>query len=51
MVETHRVTCCETETWVTLGLFSDVSNAGRLKNEATSGKVEAALLEPSLVSA
>ena len=48
MAETHRVPCVE-ETWVSLGLFSDVSNASWLRGEATGGRLEAALLDPSLV--
>ena len=37
--------------WVTLALFTDVSNAGKLRSEATSGGIMAALLDPTLVSA
>lgn len=50
MAETHCVPCCVQETWVSLGLFSDVSNASWLRGEATGGRLEAALLDPSMVS-
>ena len=50
MAETYKMRCCEKDTWITLGLFFDVSNSAWLRSEATSGRVEAALLDPSLVS-
>lgn len=49
MVEVHQVMCCEEETWVSLGLFSNVSNASWLRDEATSGRMLATLLDPSMV--
>ena len=49
MAETYRVPCCEKDTWVTLGLFTDVVNASWLRGEAVGGKLEAALLDPSMV--
>ncbi len=48
-METNEVKCSDEETWVSLGLFTDVSNTSWLRNEATSGRMEAALLDPSLV--
>ena len=37
--------------WVSLALFTDVSNAGKLRSDATSGDVKATLLDTTLVSA
>lgn len=37
--------------WINLALFTNVSNAAQLRSEATSGKLEAVLLDPTLVSA
>ena len=39
---------CE-ERYVTLALFTGVENAGKLRSLATSGALQASLLEPTLV--
>jgi len=51
LLGTVELSCCENESWVTLALFRRVKNAGRLRGDVTSGKIQAALLEPTLVSA
>ena len=48
---TFHLTCCAVESWVTLVLFRGVRNAARLRIDATRGKIQAALLDPTLVSA
>lgn len=48
-METHLVSCCCEEVWVSLGLFTGVTNSARLRNEAASGKIQAALLDPTMV--
>lgn len=48
-METHLVTCCEEEVWVSLALFTGVSNSSWLRSEAASGRIEAALLDPTMV--
>ena len=48
-METYKVKTCEEETWVSLGLFTDVGNSSWIRNEATGGRMEAAVLDPSLV--
>ena len=48
MAETHKLP--GSEYCVSLALFTDVSNAGKLRSEATSGRIKAALLDPTLVS-
>ena len=50
MAEKYCLHCCSKESWVTLLLFQDVSNAGKLRVEAVSGGIQAALLDPTLVS-
>lgn len=50
MAETFRLQNCSKKCWVTLLLFKDVSNAGKMRAEAVSGGVQAALLDPKLVS-
>lgn len=51
LLQTVELSCCENESWVTLALFRGVKNAGRLRSDVISGKIQAALLEPTLVSA
>ena len=50
MAKTHRLPGVSREYWATLGLFSDLKNAGALRLRATRGEVKAALLDPTLVS-
>ena len=47
---TFQLTCCASESWVTLVLFCGVRNALTLRNDATGGRVQAALLDPTFVS-
>lgn len=49
MAETYKLPTAEY--WISLALFTNVSNAGKLRSEATSGRIEAALLDPTLVGA
>ena len=48
---TYQLTCCAVESWVTLVLFRGARNAASLRIDATRGKIQAALLDPTLVSA
>ena len=49
MAESHEVPTLNC--WISLALFTNVSNAAQLRSEATSGRIEAVLLDPTLVSA
>lgn len=48
MAETYQLPTLEY--WISLALFTNVSNAAKLRCDASSGKIEAVLLDPSLVS-
>ena len=47
---TFQLTCCASESWVTLVLFYRVRNASTLRSDATGGRIQAALLDPTFVS-
>ena len=49
MAESHKVPTVNRR--ITLALFTNVSNAAQLRGEASSGRIEAVLLDPTLVSA
>ena len=49
MAESHEVPALNC--WISIALFTNVSNAAQLRGEATSGRIEAVLLDPTLVSA
>lgn len=49
-MDVHKATGCAAETYISLGLFLNVSNAGYLRREAAAGRLEAVLLDPTLVS-
>ena len=48
-MEVHRLVGLSEERYVTLALFTGVRNAGKLRSLATSGGLQASLLEPTLV--
>ena len=48
-MEAHRLVGLREERYVTLALFTRVRNAGKLRSLATSGALQASLLEPTLV--
>jgi len=47
-MEVHKATA-EDSAFISLGLFLNVKNAGKLRSEAASGKLGAVLLDPTLV--
>ena len=47
---TSQLTCCAAESWVTVVLFCRVRNAATLRSDATGGRIQAALLDPTHVS-
>ena len=47
---TSQLTCCASESWVTLVLFYRLRNAPTLRSDATGGRIQAALLDPTFVS-
>ena len=47
---TSQLTCCAAENWVTIVLFCRVRNAATLRSDATGGRIQAALLDPTFVS-
>ncbi len=50
-VETFELPCSDEEKYVSLTLFVEVRNASKLRSDLTGGKLEAALLDATLVSA
>ena len=50
-VETFELNCVNEKKFVSLALFVGVHNVSKLRNELTSGKLEAVLLNTTLVSA
>lgn len=50
-METFELPCSNEEKYVSLALFVGVRNAASLRNDLMSGKLEATVLDTTLVSA
>ena len=47
MAEAHKLPT--SNNWVSLALFTNVSNSSKLRSDAVSGRIQAILLDPTLV--